>query len=99
MLEHFKDIPVHVFKTHFWPIFIKKVCRYVVTVSIAVTEVVLITSSDKNEFKGKYWREWLMVRLGGRRRPRATWRDNCTKWMENTKYENLVRMADVSSNP
>ena len=28
---------------------------------IAVTEVILVTSSDKKEFKGKYWREWLTI--------------------------------------
>ena len=51
----------------------------------AVAEVVLVTSSDKKGFKGKYWRGWLTVRLRGRRRPRATWRDNCKAWMENMK--------------
>ena len=30
---------------------------------IAVTEVVLVTSLDKEEIKGKYWRKWLTVRL------------------------------------
>ena len=60
---------------------------------ITVTEVVLVTSSDKKEIKGKYWREWLMVGLRGRRRPRATRRDNCKAWMENKKYEDLVKLA------
>ena len=33
---------------------------------IAVIEVVLVTSSDKKDIKGKYWRKWLTVRLRGR---------------------------------
>ena len=36
---------------------------------IAVTEVVLVTSSDKKEIKGKYWRKWLTVT--GRQRSSA----------------------------
>ena len=43
----------------------------------AVTEVVLVISSDKKELKEKYSRNWLMVRLRDKQRPRATWRDNC----------------------
>ena len=60
---------------------------------IAVTEVVLVISSDKKEIKRKYWRKWLTVKLRGSRRPRATRRDSCKAWMENMKYEDLVRMA------
>ena len=64
---------------------------------IAVTELVLVTSSDKKEIKGKYWRNWLTARLRGRRRPRATQRDNCKAWLENTKYGDLVRMNIYNS--
>ena len=49
---------------------------------IAVTEVVLVTSSDKKEIQGKYCRKLLTVRLRGRQRPKATRREKCKAWME-----------------
>ena len=57
---------------------------------IAVTEVVLVTSSDKKEFKGTYWRKWLTVILRGRRKPIATQRQ--LQGMDG-EHEDLVRMA------
>ena len=68
--------------------------RYVVCAVVSlidVTEVVLVTSSEKKKIIGKYWKKWLTVRLRGRRRPRATSRGKA--WMENMKYEDLVRMT------
>ena len=58
---------------------------YFVGSLIALTEVVLVTPSDKKEIKGKYWGKFFRIRV--------TWRDNCKAWMKNMKNEDRVRMV------